>query len=615
MKTEKNKNEHTNIWLWLKGSRLLYGTGILAIGLSTLLMMGRPLVITYLLDNLLGGKESAIPAWYLSLLELYQSDQLIHNLLWCGLFFLLLTAFGGYFMYLKGIMTAKAAERTAELLRNRLYRSLQYASYDYHVKTESGDLIQRCTSDVETVRTFFALQLTEIGRALFIFTITSFIMYRLNVRMMLISVSLMPIIFIFSFYFFKRVRSKFQEVDEAEGSLSNVIQENLTGIRVVRAFARQQFEIEKYDEKNSAFRDRIYELLRLLAAYWSISEWTCMMQIALVVIVGGAMTANGTLTLGVYIAFIAYIERILWPVRQMGRILTDMGKMFVARDRIGAVLESDKEFREDEEGLASPISGKIEFQQVSFAYDEHSGVLDEISFTVEPGETVAILGPTGSGKSSLVHLLAGLYDPTGGQILIDGIPIEKYSKKSLRNQVGLVLQEPFLFNKSVRDNIALAEKEASDELVQEIADVAAVHSVIMKFDQKYETEVGEGGVTLSGGQRQRIAIARILIKDPPILIFDDSLSAVDTITDEEIREALKKRNKRATTFIISHRITSLSQADKILVIEHGKISEMGTHEELISQGGLYRRIWDIQSASLSIFKTPGSGVEAEGEAI
>lgn len=603
------------MWLLLKGSRMLYGTGVLAIGLSTLLMMGRPLVITYLLDNLLGGKESAIPGWYLSLLELYQSDQLIHNLLWCGFFFLLLTAAGGCFMYLKGIMTAKAAERTAENLRNRLYRSLQCASYDYHVRAESGDLIQRCTSDVETVRNFFANQLTEIGRALCIFTITSFIMFRLNARMMLISVSLLPVIFIFSFYFFKRVRAKFQEVDEAEGSLSNVIQENLTGIRVVRAFARQQFEIEKYDKKNSAFRDRIYELLRLLATYWSISDWTCMMQIALVVIAGGVMTAHGTITLGVYIAFIAYIERILWPVRQMGRILTDMGKMFVARERIETILETTNEFSGDAEGLGSPISGKVAFQEVSFAYDDHTGVLDELSFSVEPGETVAILGPTGSGKSSLVHLLAGLYDPTGGQILIDGIPIEKYSKKSLRTQVGLVLQEPFLFNKSVRDNIALAEKEASDELVQEIADVAAVHSVIMKFDQKYETEVGEGGVTLSGGQKQRIAIARILIKDPPILIFDDSLSAVDTITDEEIREALKKRHKRATTFIISHRITSLSQADKILVIEHGKISEMGTHEELISQGGLYRRIWDIQSAFLSIFNTTGFEAEAEGASV
>jgi ATP-binding cassette, subfamily B, bacterial len=605
--TEKIKN-NASIWKWMKGSRLLYLFGIISIGLSTFIMMVRPLILTYTLDTVLGEQESNLPEWFARILHLEMAGSRSAELLWNASIFLLLTIAGGYFMYLKGILSAKAAEKAAMKMRNQLYTHLQSKSYEYHVKVESGDIMQRCTSDVETVRVFFAGQMTEMGRAFFILGIVSVFMIQLNIKMMFISLVLMPIIFLFSFYFFKKVIKKFKEVDEAEGSLSNVIQENLTGIRVVRAFARQEFEIEKYESKNSAFRDRIRELLRIMASFWAISDWICLMQISLVIIIGAYWTVSGTLTLGTYLAFILYVERLLWPIRQMGRILTDMGKMFVARDRIGKVLMNEDEFIQ-KNALKPLVSGKIEFKNVSFSYEKQHQILKNINFTVEPGETIAILGPTGSGKSTLVHLLARLYEPSHGEILIDGVPIREIDKKYLREQIGIVLQEPFLFNRSVKENISLAHKKASDKDVYETAATAAVHSVIMKFDKKYETEVGEGGVTLSGGQKQRIAIARILIKNPPVLIFDDSLSAVDTITDESIRRSLKNREKKSTTFIISHRITTLSEADKIIILEDGSISDIGSHKELIQREGLYKRIWSIQSAVSNSSENIGTGSE------
>ena len=592
----------------MKGSRLLYLSGIISIGISTLIMMVRPLILTYTMDTVLSERESTLPEWFIHILHLNMTGSKSTKLLWNAVLFLLLTIVGGYFIYLKGILSAKAAEKSAMRVRNQLYKHLQSKSYEYHVKSESGDIMQRCTSDVETVRMFFAGQLTEIGRAFFILSIVSVIMIQLSVKMMFIALVLMPIIFLFSLYFFKRVRKKFKEVDEAEGALSNVLQENLTGIRVVRAFARQDFEIEKYEKKNSAFRDRIRELLRIIASFWAISDWLCLMQLSLVIIVGGYWAATGALTLGIYLAFIVYVERLLWPIRQMGRILTDMGKMFVARDRIGKILKDEDEFVQ-ESILEPQIRGGIEFRSVSFFYEKQHPILKNINFTVAQGETVAILGATGSGKSTLVHLLARLYEPSEGEIRIDGVPISDISKKYLREHVGIVLQEPFLFNRSVKENISLACEKPSDEDVFRSAEMAAVHSVIMKFDKKYETEVGEGGVTLSGGQKQRIAIARILMKNPPILIFDDSLSAVDTITDESIRVALKNRERESTTFIISHRITTLSEADKIIVLENGEISDIGSHKELINREGLYRQIWRIQSVDSDSDKSaePASG--------
>jgi ATP-binding cassette subfamily B protein len=417
----------------------------------------------------------------------------------------------------------------------------------------------------------------------------------MSIKMTLISMAVVPVIFVFSFIFFSKVKAAFKLADEAEGRLSTVLQENLTGVRVVRAFGRQAFEVEKFDQKNREFRDLNYRLMNLLALYWSSSDFLIMFQMGVVLILGVYWASSGDLTLGTLIAFMNYEGRLLWPVRQMGRILTDMGKTQVSLGRIQEIVEKPKEDM-DEDGLKPDINADIEFKNVYFEYEPGRPVLKNVSFKVKKGQTVAILGPTGSGKSSLVHLLQRLYDYQKGSITIGGVELKKINKKWLRKYVGIVLQEPFLFSKTIKDNIGLPKKDVDDNEIIEAAKIACIHDVITQFDKGYETPVGERGVTLSGGQKQRVAIARTLIQDSSILIFDDSLSAVDTETDAAIREALNERSRNVTTFIISHRITTVSQADLILVLEDGQIVQSGTHEELINEEGMYRRIWSIQSS-------------------
>lgn len=580
----------------MKGNRLMYFGAIISIGLATLFSFFSPLVIRLTVDSIIGGKEINAPSIVLRMIEAVGGTTILAQNLWiCGLLLILLSALNGIFTFLKGKWTAMAAETTARNIRNKLYNHLQHVHYDYHVKAETGDVLQRCTSDVDTIRGFLAVQFVEIGRALFMLTLSLTIMMSLDVRMTLVSMIVVPFIFTFAIVFFMRVKKAFKASDEAEGRLSNVLQENLTGVRVVRAFARQDYETDKFDEKNADYRDLTYDLLKLLAGYWSSSDLLCMLQIGAVLTFGSYWASIGRISLGTLIVFITYESMLLWPVRQMGRILTDLGKSLVSLKRIEEILENPME--EPAEGEMKPvIKGEIEFKNVTFGYDEAKPILKNVSFKVKAGQTVAILGPTGSGKTSLVHLLPRLYDFNEGSITIDGIDIRKIEKKWLRKNIGIVLQEPFLYSKSIIENIGLAKDNALEEEVYHAAQTASVHSVIQEFEQGYETMVGERGVTLSGGQKQRVAIARTLILNSPVLIFDDSLSAVDTETDTAIRKALSQRDKSTTTFIISHRITTLSEADFIVVLDEGQVAQIGTHQELISQEGLYNRIWSIQNA-------------------
>jgi ATP-binding cassette subfamily B protein len=584
------------LWSFMKGNRLMYFGAIISIGLATLFSFFSPLVIRLTVDSIIGGKEINAPSIVLRMIEAVGGTTMLAQNLWiCGLLLILLSALNGVFTFLKGKWTAMAAETTARNIRNKLYNHLQHVHYDYHVKAETGDVLQRCTSDVDTIRGFLAVQFVEIGRALFMLTLSLTIMMSLDVRMTLISMIVVPFIFTFAIVFFMRVKKAFKASDEAEGRLSNVLQENLTGVRVVRAFARQDYEIDKFDKKNADYRDLTYDLLKLLAGYWSSSDLLCMLQIGAVLTFGSYWASIGRISLGTLIVFITYESMLLWPVRQMGRILTDLGKSLVSLKRIEEILENPIE--EPAEGEMKPvIKGEIEFKNVTFGYDKEKPILKNVSFKVKAGQTVAILGPTGSGKTSLVHLLPRLYDFNEGSITIDGIDIRKIEKKWLRKNIGIVLQEPFLYSKSIIENIGLAKDNALEEEVYHAAQTASVHSVIQEFEQGYETMVGERGVTLSGGQKQRVAIARTLILNSPVLVFDDSLSAVDTETDTAIRKALSQRDTSTTTFIISHRITTLSEADFIVVLDEGQVAQIGTHQELISQEGLYNRIWSIQNA-------------------
>lgn len=580
----------------MKGSRLLYLSAIVYMAISTILSLLPPLIIRNTVDSIIGDNPFDIPIWLHNIIENVGGRSVLAQNLWiCTLLLLLITLLNGFFQFLRGKSVAKASESIVLNIREELYDHIQNLHYDEHVKADTGDWIQRCTSDVETIRRFLATQVIEMARAMLLVGSTLFFMLSMDVKMTLISMAVVPIIFVFSFIFFTKVKAAFQLADEAEGRLSTVLQENLTGVRVVRAFGRQAFEVDKFEEKNREYRDLSYRLNNLLAVYWSSSDFLILFQLGVVLLLGVYWASTGHITLGTLIAFMDYEGRLLWPVRQMGRILTDMGKTQVSLGRIHEIIEIPREDME-EDGLKPDLNADIEFKDVYFEYKSGQPVLKGVSFKVKKGQTVAILGPTGSGKSSLVHLLQRLYDYQKGSVTIGGVELKKISKKWLRSYIGIVLQEPFLFSKTIKENIALPKIDASEKEIIEAAKAACIHDSIEEFEDGYDTPVGERGVTLSGGQKQRVAIARTLIKDSSILIFDDSLSAVDTETEAAIREALKERSRDVTTFIISHRITTVSQADLILVLDDGKIIESGTHEELISKEGMYKRVWSIQSS-------------------
>lgn len=583
------------LWEYMKGSRLKYLAAIMSIGIAILLNVLGPLLIKTTIDSIIGTEPLMKGSFIHDVFNRLGGVERLRNNLWIiAIILVVITMIHGLFLYLKGKYSSLAAESTAKQLRERLYDHLQHLPYEYHVKAETGDLIQRCTSDVETIRRFLGVQFVEIGSALFMLIAIAYIMFGLHVKMTLVSMASIPIIFIFAIIFFNKIKSTFKLYDESEGSMSTVLQENLTGVRVVRAFARQQYEIEKFEEENAKHRDITDKLIRLFAWYWSISDLLCMLQIGLVLVVGAYWTSKGIITLGTLVIFTTYEGMLLWPIRQMGRIIADMGKALVAVDRIQHILEEPEEIMQEING-EPVINGNIKFENVSFEYEKGKPILKNISFEVKQGQTVAILGPTGAGKSTLVYMLGRLYEYQAGSIKIDGVELNTIDKRWIRRKLGIVLQEPFLFAKSIKDNIRLAKENARDDDIFSVAKVASIHNTILDFDQGYETLVGERGVSLSGGQKQRVAIARTLITDSPIIVFDDSLSAVDTETDNQIRSALRDRKNKATTFIISHRVTTLSQADFIIVLEDGRITQIGSHNELMNKPGLYKRVWEIQN--------------------
>lgn len=602
MRIGKNRKEEEknatakDLWNFVDGYRGTYVAAIASVAIATLAAYLVPLILRLMIDSVFGDKPVDLPAPIARFITDQITIEVLREQLWlpAALIFLV-TAAAGIFQFLQKRWASVASERSAERVREELYDHLQHLSYDYHVKAQTGDLIQRCTSDVETVRRFMAIQLVEMGRALVLLFTAYPLLLSLNVPLALLSIPLIIGIFFYSAWFFQRVQQTFKRADESEGRLSTTLQENLTGVRVVRAFARQRFEEEKFGERNAEFHDLSWGLMQVFARYWASSDLLAMGHMMLTLLVGTWIAVQGNISVGDLVVFLTVEGMLLWPVRSLGPILRDMGKAMVSLGRIREVLNTPDEYLDTE--LAKPeIRGRVEFKDVRFAYEKGHPVLDGVSFSAEPGMTVAILGPTGSGKSSLVHLLSRLYDYDSGSITIDGTELSQIDKKWIRKHVGLVLQEPFLYAKTLRRNIGLAIENATDEQVEAAARDASVHSVIEEFEQGYETLVGERGVTLSGGQKQRVAIARALIAQCPILVFDDSLSAVDTETDLRVRQALAKRAKHATTFIISHRVTTLSAAHLILVLEHGRIAEAGSHAELLAHDGLYKRVWQIQNS-------------------
>ena len=556
-----------------------------------------PIIIAVTLDSVLGSEPLNLPQFLVDAINNMGGTEMLSQNIWiCALVLIAAQAIRSVFLFTRGKWIAIASESMAMNIRNRLYDHLQKLPYEYHVKAETGDIIQRCTSDVETTRRFISSQLIETVRMIAMLIIAFVILLKMHVGLTLISLALVPIILGISTWFFRKVQELFTKVEEAEGHLSTILQENLTGVRVVRAFGRQKYEQKKYSVANDDFRDKGLHMMKYFATFYGMTDLLVMGQTLIALLGGIYFAANGTITLGEFIVFNSYVQMMLWPVRHFGRVLADMGRMLIAVGRIKEVL-SEKEETSGEDPIKPELDGDIKFDDVSFYYeDEKHPVLKNLSFEVKAGETVAILGSTGSGKSSLVQLLQRLYDHQEGRITIGGNDIKHVDKSHLRRRIGIVLQEPFLYSKTIKENIGITMQEENDDEIFQSARIASVHDVINEFENGYETIVGERGVTLSGGQKQRVAIARTILRDSDVLIFDDSLSAVDTHTDAKIRKALKERRKGVTTFIISHRISTLMEADRILVLEDGHIAQQGSHDELVARDGLYKRIWDIQTA-------------------
>lgn len=556
-----------------------------------------PLLLSEIVDSILGSEPFTMPDFLMNPInDLGGRDFLRQNLWIPALALILMNVVNGVFTFIKGRSSAIASENIARKLRNDLYRHLQHLPFAYHVKAQAGELIQRCTSDVDTIRRFLAVQVMEVVNTVLMVVIAMSILLPRSVPITLYSLILVPPLFCFATWFFKMVHKSFEVADEADGVLNAVLQENLSGVRVVRAFGQQEREVEKFDRVNNDLRKKNLRLNELLAIYWGGGDAISMTQTLLTLVVCIIYACNGWITVGTLIVFTSTLGMLLFPIRQLGRTLSDAGKAMVSMKRVQAILHEEAE-PDEPNALKPDLHGDIVFDHVSFAYpDDNVPVLRDVSFTIPAGKTAAVLGGTGSGKSTMMYLLQRLYTPTSGKITIGGVDIQQIDRKYLRAHVGLILQEPFLYSKSIRENVGITAPEQEAERIEHAADIASASGFIAKADKGWETVVGERGVTLSGGQKQRIAIARTLLKDNNILIFDDSLSAVDTETDAQIRAALRHEQKDVTTLIISHRVTTLSQADLILVLENGQISQQGTHAELCSQPGLYQRINSIQNA-------------------
>lgn len=572
-------NRILGLWRMLSGYHWTYvgATASLAIGASAKTLTY--LLLAYFVDQVLGRSFE------------------LRQLLLMAVAFVGLAAAEGLFTFNSGRMAAYSAESVTRRLRNYLYDHIQHLPFSYHDKTSTGELIERTTSDVDALRRFYSEQAIGIGRIMILFLINFIAILRLNTTLALVSIIVIPIVIVTSIYFFKRVTKAYEAYQEQEAILSTTLQENLSGVRVVKAFARQDYERGKFEKDNWEKYVRGKNLTIMHSLFWPISDIICGFQILGGMLLGALMAINGTITIGTYLAYAGLVIWLIWPMRNLGRLIVQTSTGQVS---FGRVLEIIRQVREPlEEGSVAPEEaprGEIRFDQVSFEYRAETPVLHEVSFYCQPGQVIALMGPTGSGKTSLVNLLPRFYEYTSGSLTLDGIELKEYTRQYLRQHIGIVEQEPFLFSRSIRENITYGVgRQVSQEEIETVARSAAIHDAILSFPEGYNTLVGEKGVTLSGGQKQRVAIARTLLKNPRILILDDSTSAVDTETEAEIRGALNCLMCNRTTFIIAHRIQSVMNADLILVLDKGRVVQAGKHEQLVEQDGIYRQIYEIQT--------------------
>ena len=607
LKDTLTANRFVGLWRMATGFRAIYLVAIAAAGLSALSRSAVFYLLRFFVDDVLphAGRRGDIP--------------------WVAAAIIGLALMQGLFTFGMGRFAAQAAEGIARRLRNYLYDHIQRLTFTYHDNMQTGGLIQRATSDVDTLRRLFQDQLIGIGGIGLLLVVNLSALVMLHSWLALISIPVFPVVSVVSFIFFKKMGTVFESYQSQDATVSNRLQERLSGVRVVKAFARQSYEIERFEEDNWEKYRRGVKIANLHSAFWPLVEILSGGQILFGVYMASMMAINGEITLGTYIAFTGLLAATIWPVQGMGRLVAHISTGLVSLDRVQQIIRQEREpLAEGSAPTGKRLRGELQFSMVQFAYkvpnaeeseqkkkrkegDQHAQdtrwrafaergyVLRDIDFDVQPGQVIGLLGATGSGKSSLVNLLPRFYDYSGGSITLDGEELRAYPRGLLRGQIGIVQQEPFLFSTTIRNNITYGVgRDVADEEVEAAARAAAIHDVILSFPKGYDTLVGERGATLSGGQKQRVTIARTLLKDPAILILDDATSSVDTQTDAEIRAALRRLMQGRTTFIIAHRVQSVMAADLILVMEAGRIIQRGSHHELVSQPGIYRRIYELQ---------------------
>ena len=553
-----------------------------------------PQFIKYIFDYVLSntGAVNTLPKGLINFFSHYEG---IKCVVIVASTLVLYQLFRGMLMFVNGLCKGTLAENMTLDMRKKLYSHIQDLSYSYHNTLDTGDFIQRCTSDIDTIKTFISANMPEI---FYIFTSMlagGIQMASININIMLVSIIIMPITLILSIFFFRLIEKKFEDIEKYEADMTSCLEESVNGVRVVKAFAKEKYEIDKFDKKNNKFSIESYNLTKKMALYWGLSDGLVSIQYALTLGYCIYLARSG-LSAGDLVVCISYISMLVYPIRNLGRIITNFGKATVAAKRIDEILAENTEYVHN--GTLKPeIKGNIEFQDVKFKFDDsNTYLLKGVSFKINKGESVAIIGKTGSGKSTIANLLVRMMEINEGHIYLDGVDLKDIDKHHLREHIGIILQDPFLYQNTIYNNIAIASSNSNQSEVQKAAELAHIDEDIKEFEDGYNTLVGEKGVTLSGGQKQRVAISRMLLLNKEVLLFDDSLSAVDTKTDLNIRNALKEHNKELTTIIITHRITTAKECDKIIVIEDGYVSEVGTHEELSKKEGLYKDLWDIQGA-------------------
>lgn len=609
---DKNKKFPTRtsmVLYFLKGAKGYFMLSILFAFIVALLDMINPKIIQYTVDHFIGETKGNLPAILRNVFPaLAEKDYVREHLYLVALAVVIIAAVGAVSRYLSKYYNAKGAETLIKRTRDKLFTHIDHLPFEWHSENRTGDIIQRCTSDVEMVKQFLSVQLTSLVRVVILVVLAIYFMMGINIRITLIAAAFFPVVVAYSFVFHSKIGKAFLKADTEEGKLSAIAQENLTGVRVVRAFGREKYERERFEKQNTNYTRLWTRLMKLLAVFWATGDVITGTQVLTVMALCTVSAVNGDISVGQFIAFISYNSMLVWPIRMVGRIIAELSKAGVSIDRISYIMNSEEE-KDVQDTIDTSMDQDIEFSHVSFSYknlesdssvsddDDTPGVLHDVSFRIKAHSTLGILGSTGSGKSTLMYLLDRLYSlpEENGKITIGGVSIQNIKLETLRKNIGLVLQEPYLFSRTLSENIGIAKDEADMTAIRDAARIAALDESVMEFSKGYDTYVGERGVTLSGGQKQRAAIAQMLVTEPPIMVFDDSLSAVDTETDARIRTALNRMDSESTVILIAHRITTLMHADHIIVLDKGRIVEEGTHDELLEKNGMYKKIYDIQT--------------------